>query len=477
MDLRPYQIEALRRIYQILPSRPLVVLPTGAGKSLLIARLAVGYPGRVVIVAHRDEIIRQLSCALPCTHDLITRQTGRRVCVASVDTLLRRSAPAADLVIFDEAHHCLKGNKWGRALAMFPGAACIGFTATPERADGRALDLWDTLTECATGEDLITSGYLRQPRIYAPRGDLVRADYPTESRVGAWVRRSTVTGNVVEHYLKLAPCALGMTFASDVQHGRELLAEFHRWGIPAEMVTADTPACRRAAIMEQFRARKLLQLVNVDLYGEGTNVPDLEVVSLARPTKSLAVHRQQCGRVMRPGGQTCLIIDHVGNTLAHGLPWEPRRWSLAGWSARAASALPLRACHDCTAVYDRSLIDCPFCGYIAEPAERSSPASVDGDLVELEAPALAAIAAEVARIDGAGYFGHLPAKAAGAARRRHRERQQAQGILRARIDQWMSTEKDQRVGQRKFYLIHGIDVMTARTLGRNDALKLAGKIV
>ena len=453
MKLRPYQVDAVRRVLSDLSARPLAVLPTGAGKSAVIAALAQAHGGRVLIVAHRQEIIRQLSQALAALG------VGRRVSVASVDTLIRHPSAPCDLLIFDEAHHCLSNNKWGRVITDRPGAAVAGLTATPERADGRALDIWGRLIEVVTAEELIKAGYLQRPVVYAP----------VASAVG-------IVGDVVEHYLRLAPGALGMTFAVDVAHGETLLRAYQSWGIPAALVTADVGRRDRADVLARFRARELLQLINVDLYGEGTDVPGLEVVSLARPTQSLAVHRQQCGRVMRPGGRCCLIIDHVGNTLQHGLPFNARSWSLNGCRASGRALYTLRACVACTAVHDRALNACPYCGHVPEPQARTCPADVEGDLVQLDPAILAALQQEVARIDGPGYFGHLHGRAAGAARKRHQQRQQAQRVLRQLIAGRMSTGEDPRTAQRRFWLETGIDVLSARTLGRGPALALARRL-
>ena len=421
------------------------VLPTGAGKSLLIRELARTASSPLVI-AHRREIVRQLADIVP----------GR---VASVDACEHGQH---DLVIVDEAHHALQGNKWGRVLAQYPQARTYGLTATPARHDGRALDVWQSLAVGAQAADLIAAGWLQQPVIYTP------AD---------WSQRGRVVGDVVQAYLRYAPGCLGMTFAASVAHGRELAAEYERWGVPCRLVSAGMTSTERDEIGRLFRERKLLQLVNVDIYGEGTDVPALEVVSMARPTASLAVYRQQAGRVMRPGGRVCLIIDHVGNTFEHGLPWQSVAWSLDGTRSTGKRGLSaVRACESCTAVYERLLVACPYCQHVPVPAVRSDPAAVDGDLTVLSPDALARIQTEIDRIDGGGYFGHLPPAAAVRARRLHLERQQAQQVLRGQVARWMNGRNDHREAMRRFYLSYGVDVMTLKTLGSRKALTLAGKI-
>ena len=442
MQLRPYQNDLIRRMQT--GTHVLGVLPTGAGKSRVIASLAAGARSPLVL-AHRREIVRQLSEIVP----------GR---VCSVDACQRGDH---DLVIVDEAHHALSCNKWGAVLRQYPDARWYGLTATPARHDGRALDLWRDLIVGAEAEELIAGGYLQQPQVIAPTD---------------WSKRGSVVGSVVESYLRHAPGCLGMTFAASVRHGRDLVAEYERWGVPCRLVTAGMTSTERDQVTALFRGRRLLQLVNVDIYGEGTDVPDLEVVSMARPTESLAVYRQQAGRVMRPGGRQCLIIDHVGNTFAHGLPWHSVCWTLDGTRSHERDRCPLRACESCTRVYDRLLIACPYCDHVPEPASRSDPRAVSGDLTVLSPAALAQIQAEIARVDGPGYFGHLSPAAAIRARRLHGERQQAQVLLRRMAGVWMNNHSDQRYGMRKFYDQFGVDVLTIKTLGKRKALELAGRI-
>jgi DNA or RNA helicases of superfamily II len=167
------------------------------------------------------------------------------------------------------------------------------------------------------------------------------------------VHKSHITGDVVAHYLKLAPGKLGVTFAVDVEAATEIAGAFRAAGVPAEVVSAKTPDALRAQILRRFKAREILQLVNVDLFGEGFDLPAIEVVSFARPTESFALYCQQFGRALRlmlskeaaavhahltdeqrraaiaaSEKPVAIIIDHVNNVLRHGLPDARREWSL-----------------------------------------------------------------------------------------------------------------------------------------------------
>ena len=159
--------------------------------------------------------------------------------------------------------------------------------------------------------------------------------------------------------------------------------------------------------MNRFRNREILQLVNVDLLGEGVDVPAIEVVSMARPTQSYGLYSQQFGRALRPmeGKTHAIIIDDVNNVLRHGLPDAPRTWSLDRREKRSRGAIddaiPLRTCLNgaCLAVYPRTNRTCPNCGFFSPPTIRSAPEFVDGDLLELDPEALARLRGEIDRIE------------------------------------------------------------------------------
>ena len=526
--LRPYQSALKAGVQQAWASgarNVLAVSPTGSGKTVLFSDLLAEYPGASAAVAHRQELVSQISLALGrngLRHGILAPQAtvrnivgihmqelGRsyydpsaRCRVAGVDTLVRLN-PAdpwlgqVGLWIQDEAHHVLRANKWGRAVEMFPRAYGLGVTATPTRADGRGLGLhadgvFSSMVVGPSMRELIEAGYLTDYRIFAPPSDLDLSTVPTSAGgdyspdpLRAAVRRSHITGDVVQHYLRIAPGRLGVTFAVDVESATEICAAFRAAGVPAEVVTSKTPDHLRAAVLRRFKARQVLQLVNVDLFGEGFDLPAIEVVSFARPTQSYALYCQQFGRALRllEGKEWALIIDHVGNVLRHGLPDRPRVWSLDRRERRGSGksdAIPTRACPQCTRVYERTYHACPYCGHAPEPAGRSSPEQVDGDLCELSPEVLARLRGEVAQVDGAPRFpqGAAP-EVAGAIKRRHHERQQAQRELREAMALWGGVAHrrgSERQAQREFFLRFGVDVLGAQALGAREAEAL-GQLV
>jgi superfamily II DNA or RNA helicase len=342
-----------------------------------------------------------------------------------------------------------------------------------------------------TMRELIGKGRLTEYRIFAPPSDLDLRDVPLSAsgdfsppKLAAAVHKSHIVGDVVSHYQRIASGKLGVTFAVDVAAAGDIAKAYRDAGVMAEVVSATTPDALRASILRRFRAREVMQLVNVDLFGEGFDLPAIEVVSMARPTQSYGLYAQQFGRALRPleGKKYALIIDHVGNVHRHGLPDAPRGWTLDRRERRSkndtASIIPTRTCPQCTSAYERVYTTCPFCGFYAEPAGRGSPEFVDGDLAELTFEALAALRGA---IDSPPAW-HPDAMIQATLKKHHREKAEAQGQLRERMAQWAgrhsqaTDETAVRELQRRFFLRYGVDVATAQTLNAREARELMERL-
>lgn len=533
MELRQYQKMIIQKIYSAWENgaqNVLMQLPTGGGKTCLFCSIILQTQEPVVAIAHRIELVSQISLTLArygIKHNIISQKQAirsivaihmaelnrsfydphARVTVIGVDTLVKLDAETPwikriKLVIQDEAHHVLKSNKWGRAAALFPLARGLYPTATPVRADGYGLGrtadgIIDAMIVGLNMRELIKQGYLTDYRIFAPPSDLDLTDVPLSAggdysppKLRTAVHKSHITGDVVAHYLKIAPGKLGVTFAVDIEAATEIAAEFRAKGVPAEVISSKTPDLLRVHIMRRFRNREILQLVNVDLLGEGVDVPAIEVVSFARPTQSYGLYVQQFGRALRPlaGKTQAIIIDHVGNVLRHGLPDARRAWSLARRDRKNKvkddeGDIPLRTCLNvnCLQVYPRIYRTCPHCGHYPVPVSRVKPEEVDGDLEELDAETLAEMRGEIARIDGAPRVpGHLPAPAQIAIVNRHKERQLAQHQLRQAIARWAGYYKarghDDSYIYRQFFFNFELDILSAQTLGVSLAHELKVKL-
>lgn len=372
VELRRYQQESVDRIRTALgrSRRVLFVLPTGGGKTVVfsyIAQKAQERGTKVTIVAHRKEIVRQISRSLDrfaVPHALIVpgaTPSSRQVQVAMVQTLARRisrnSASSPDLLIVDEAHHAVAGT-WATVAASFPNARVLGVTATPQRLDGKGLeDAFDELVEGPTTSSLIESGYLAPYRYLAPpqRPDLSEALSKVKSRYGDFViselaeavDKASVTGDAVTHYAKYLNGAPAIAFCVSVAHAEHVREAFRARGFRAASVDGSMPAQERDDIIKDFASGRLNVLTSCELISEGFDVPDTQGVLLLRPTKSLSMHLQQVGRALRPksDGSQAIILDHAGNVARHGLPDAARDWSLAG--KEQGTAEPISTCDRC----------------------------------------------------------------------------------------------------------------------------------
>lgn len=545
MQLRPYQEQAKAEIYQAWGSQGsniLAVMPTGAGKTVLLGSIIHEHKGASCCIAHRQELVGQISIALAregvrhriiapksVRNDIVrahTRELGQswfdpaaQAGVAGVDTLLRRADSLKDwmasvtLWVQDEAHHVLANNKWGKAAKLFPNAKGLGVTATPCRADGAGLGRWadglfDAMVEGPTMRWLIDNGYLTDYRIFAPPSDIdlsavdigSTGDF-SQPQLRAAAHKSHIVGDVVAHYQRIAGTRRGVVFAVDVKQATDIADRFNAAGTVAAIVSAKTSDHERARLIDQFRKGAIQVLVNVDLFGEGFDLPAIEVVSMARPTMSYALYIQQFGRALRlmEGKGRAIIIDHVGNVgdvdnPRHGLPDRARIWSLdrrerRGKNERDPDMIPTRACLNplCTALYEAILKACPYCGHEHIPAGRSLPIQVDGDLQELDPDVLKAMRGEVARIDWSAneLSDHLKRNGTSSMVRasvvkNHRKRQEMQGSLRDVLELWEDRQRVLRRSEsesnKRFYFRYGIDVLSAQALGRPEAETLAVKI-
>jgi DNA repair protein RadD len=537
MQLRPYQQQCKDDIYKSWgygSKNVLCVNPTGSGKTVIFSDVIKDHDAPSVAIAHRQELVSQISLALArdeVRHKIIgPRNVIRSIvnihmeeigncfydpaapcAVAGVDTLVRRTAElshwlkSVSLWVTDEAHHISKGNKWFNAVKLFPNAKGLGVTATPLRADGRGLGshndgVFDVMVEGPTMRELITMGYLTDYRIFVPPSDLDLTNVPTSTTTGDFnpnklkvaVRKSRVIGDVVSHYIKLANGKLGVTFATDVQTATDIATQYNALGVPAAVVTAKTPDAERVAILRKFRNRELLQLVNVDLFGEGFDLPAIEVVSMARPTASFNLFVQQFGRACRlmDGKLYALIIDHVGNVKRHGLPDAPQVWTLDRRENRRGQkgpSIPVTSCPQCTAAYEKIHKFCPFCGYVPLIAERSKPEFVEGDLTELDPSTLADMRGEVEQVDMHPELyreqlinKHTPRVGVLTHVKRHIKRQEMQRALRMSIAWWgayqRKLKRSDSESYRRFYFKFGIDVLSAQALNFKDAETLATRI-
>lgn len=400
---------------------------------------AVRKQKRALFLAHRRELIDQcygklLASGLTRDHlgTILAGDPRARphapVQVASVQTLVGRKHPPADLIFVDEAHHTT-ASTYERILASYPGAAVIGLTATPCRGDGRGLgDAFGALVQVAQFGDLAAEGFLIVPTVYSTRHPVdlsairsTAGDYNLHDLDEALNRRELV-GDIVSHWQEHAHGRTTVVFAASVGHSRAIVEQFIAAGVRAEHLDGTTDDDERAAILARLATGETTVVANFGVLTEGWDLPRCKCVILARPTKSTGLYLQMAGRGLRPDGDTpALLLDHAGCVLAHGFPQDDREWSLESRRKRAGAA-PVKVCPSCYASLPSGTLTCPECGHVFEAPPREEIETVDGALVQVVPPATLPVAVrrewyeqQVATAKSRGWK-------LGAARHRYREK-------------------------------------------------------
>ena len=487
-----------------------------------------------VSIAHRQELVSQISVALARNeihHRVIASDSVIRFCisrhveefgknyhhdkapdmVAGIQTLPRRKKDLSQILHQvkmwngDEAHHFCPDNQWGKGVELLPNAFGLGVTASPLRADRKPLGringgLFDHMVVGPSMRDLITMGYLSEYRLIAPTMSIDRSQIPLSEATGELNQtkareashKSQIVGDIVDNYMKFAPGRRGIAFVVDIETAKETAERFNAAGIKAMAVSSKTPDKIRQDAIRRFSRGELKVLVNVDLFGEGFDVPAVEVVMMGRPTESFGLYLQQFGRALRifDGKLYGIIIDHVGNWLRHGLPDAKRLWSLEAdlrgtpRGKRDPDVMPLRRCSACFNAYEAITNKCPYCGHVEEPESRSGPEFVDGDLTELSPEYLAQLRGEISNIQhGRAAIPHNISDPViiRAIENNFRKRQTAQQELHDTINLWagIQTQVHDRTDSqayRIFYHTFGTDVSSAQLMNTAEMMKLTDQI-
>jgi superfamily II DNA or RNA helicase len=374
--LRPYQSDVLLRTREAFRQgfhRPLVVLPCGAGKTVLFAYMAAQSQAKgktVWFLVHRKELLDQTIA----TFERFGIQL-KTIHIGMIATYANHPEryPKPDFIIFDEAHFSM-AHTWQKLINLYPDAYIVGLTATPCRLDGKPLGAtYDTMIVGITTKELIKQGYLSKYRYFAPSvadlSGLKRkgSDFDPDSASELLMQRA-VYGDVIESYREYANGLQTICYCSSIKHSIAMADEFYKAGIKAVHFDGNTPAAERKQIVQDFRDKKIQVLCNVDLISVGFDVPDCWCCILLRPTMSTALHIQQAGRALRPQpGKTAIILDHVGNYTRHGLPDDSREWSLNSnlkprQQYKSDGTLAVRQCAECYFTFPSGPDKCPNCG-------------------------------------------------------------------------------------------------------------------
>lgn len=387
--LRPYQqqfIVDVRSKFRQNHKRVIGVAPCGAGKTIMTGWMIreVGRRGRrIIFFVHRQELIKQTSETfkqLGIEHGIISAghkmQPELPVQIASVQTLVRRldKIPAPDFLICDECHHIL-ANSYKEILDAYPEAFLLGVTATPQRTGGINLgDVFSSMVEGPSVDELIRLGNLTDFKYFSHteeldlRGVRVRFGEYVNSDLAKVMGAKKIVGEIVDNYKRLANGKSAICYCVNVNHSKLVAKAFVEAGIPAAHCDGETPKSIRERLVENFRKGKIKILCNAELFSEGFDVPNMQAVILARPTKSLTLFIQQAMRPMRPDpsdpNKVAIIIDHVKNYSRFGLPNTAHAWSLApNLPKRHDFTAPLKTCPHCGLVVPAATLTCPDCRY------------------------------------------------------------------------------------------------------------------
>lgn len=501
----------------------LYVLPTGGGKTFMFSNIARKFKGEIVIIAHRETLVSQISLSLAnlgVRHRILAPNRVIReisldhakkfnnsfvdpiatVTVGGVDTMVRRIekpefqkwASKVKLWIQDECHHCLKKNKWGRVLTKFHNAIGLGVTATPTRMDGRGLNrdtdgVFDLMIQGPTMVELIKQKYLVPYKIYCPPSDFDASNVKinakgelNQKQLNDVTMGSTITGDVVLQYLKYARGLRGLTFCPSVESAEVVTEKYNLAGVRAKLITANSE--NRKSTIQELTNGTIKQIVSVDVLGEGVDVPSVEVCSFLRKTESLSLYMQQFGRGMRlsQGKNHIIILDHVQNVKRHNLPDVNRSWTMDRRSkkSRIESTEKIKICSECLQPFNYLYDSCPHCGvHHHSGGGASTPKEVDGDLTLLSDDAINQMKAEIDAVDFPPLPGyHHDPFLRRAIINRQNEKIRVQLLLRERISQWAGNKKyfgmsDSDI-HKSFYTMTGKNILEAQTLPKRQAIEI-----
>ena len=397
--LRDYQQRAIDQLYAWLSSNqgnPCLVLPTGAGKSHIVAALCKNavqsWPGtRILMLTHVKELIEQNAEKMRLhwpnapmgiySASIGKRQLGEPITFAGIQSIAKKSHLIGhiDLIIIDECHLVNHNDEGGyrkliNALqAINPELRVVGLTATPFRlGHGLITDkpaIFDALIEPVTINELIYHGYLCPLKSKLTHAQLSvegvhkRGGEYIESELQKAVDIEETNIAVVDEVIKLAENRTSwLFFCSGVEHARHIAEALRFRGITAEVVTGETPKAERASILRDFKDGKIRALTNANVLTTGFDAPSIDLIAMLRPTMSPGLYVQMAGRGLRVSDNKdhCLVLDFAGVVQTHG--------PITGVNAPEAQGsgngeAPVKVCDNCHELCHPTVKQCPVCGW------------------------------------------------------------------------------------------------------------------
>jgi DNA repair protein RadD len=421
MILRDYQTEAIEatrhKIVFEKKKRIIIHSGTGTGKTVIgseITKSAVARGTGVLWLAHRKELINQGYNKLlenGIESNVIMASDPRRkpwltVSIASVPTLVKRKIkPRADLIIVDECHRA-PADSYQKILECYPDAVVLGLTATPCRANNsKGLgDMFEDMVSCPSVGDMMRrinpetgTPYLVPVTVYEPYIPKTKkikvgasGDYETTA-LSQIYSNPTIVGSIVDNWLKYGAGRRTILFAAGIEDSKGFVGKFKEKGVRAEHLDGTTDPELRDAILRRLETHETEIVSNVGVLTEGFDSPPTSCIILARPTKSVGLFLQMCGRALRPykGKSDCLILDHAGCHFEHGDVDEDREWDLNAGVKRkviaddADTSPGIVTCRRCARRFRYGPKKCPSCGH-ENPVKSRTVRVVEGEMRKRE---------------------------------------------------------------------------------------------
>lgn len=409
IELRYYQreaIDALYRYFETKDGNPLIVMPTGTGKSRVMAgfleeTFRTWPDSRVLCLTHvRELIVQNYSALKEAWHfapagvysaGLSRREIDAQILFAGIQSIHRRAydVQKCDLVLIDEAH--LIGRKDSGMYKRFltdlltinPSMKVIGLTATPYRLDSGMLHEGPDriFTDVAYDVPMLkmmeegylcwvvpkaTDTYLDVSGVGTRGGEFIAAE------LEAAVNKAGLTRSAVDEIIATGrDRGSWLIFCSGVQHARAVAEELVNRGVEAACVTGDTPGPERDRILRQFKAGQIQALTNMGVLTTGFDAPGVDLIAMMRPTKSISLYVQMIGRGTRtaPGKDDCIVLDFAGNTMRHGTVDDAHKRVKKPGAKDGEGDAPSKTCPECQTIVAAAARECRECGHQFPPPE------------------------------------------------------------------------------------------------------------
>ncbi|GAA0041628.1 DEAD/DEAH box helicase [Lactobacillus amylovorus subsp. animalium] len=403
-ELRSYQTDLINKVTRSMKTghkHIVVQSPPRTGKTVVMAEIARKTTiknNRVMFIVHRKEVLDQ-------TITTFYKQNvdSNLLTAGMVQTLSRRIniLPTPQLILIDEGHHAL-AKSYQKILNKFPDAYVLFFTATPIRTGRKQLDLIaDDLIVGKSIRELTKEKFLAPFKYYSVPYDDLNTNKLKRSSTGDYTKKSMndalsnkIYGHVIENYLKIAKDKQAVVYTYSINSAKKLAQQFNQSHINAVELDGTSNKDFRDKTVKAFKNQQLKILVNVDLFTEGVDLPNVDCVIMVRPTESLSLYMQFSMRCLNPRpGKTAIIIDHVKNYQKFGLPNADRNWKQVFHTkaknkhkSNVDGGPNIVTCPSCFAVVDREEIEdntCPICQF--KPiVQTKGKKIVDQELTEID---------------------------------------------------------------------------------------------